>query len=180
MAMRRMFFVAAILTVAGTASADTYLGLGLGTTPTVSDEFSSATTATPVGRSARGLAGMRFGNVSIEAAVNGYGVALPTFGSRTVYQGSVQAKLSVPIGNNFEGFGRGGVERTWLDLGDTRYDYTGDGYVLGAGLELRLNAILANASLFLDYTYHRTTLASETQQFEASAGMWGLGLTVGI
>jgi hypothetical protein len=179
--MTRTVLVATVVAaLAGTAAADTYVGLGLGTTPSVDDKFVAATTATPSGRSARGLVGMRFGNVSVEGAANGFGVVLPTSGDQTVYQGSLAAKLSIPLGSNFEGFARGGVERTWLTIGDQRYDYTGDGYLLGGGFEFRLNAILANASLFVDYNFHKTTLTNTTQRFEATSGMWGLGLTVGL
>src|SRR5882757_4234706 len=91
-----------LLAISTPASAGGYLGLGLGTQPGVNDEM--AKTATPVGRSLRGLGGMRFGNFSIEGALNGFGVATNR-GDQSVYQASVAAKLNLPLGNNFEGFG---------------------------------------------------------------------------
>ena len=55
-----------------TASAGGYLGLALGSEPGFNDNLSQI--ATPLGRSLRGLAGIRFGNLSIEGALNGFTV----------------------------------------------------------------------------------------------------------
>jgi Outer membrane protein beta-barrel domain len=156
--------IVALGALATSASAGTYLGIAVGTEPSVNDTFTAATASTPSGRSLRGLVGMRFANLSVEGAVNGFGVTLPAFGAENVYQASLSLKLSLPLGNNFEAFGRGGLERTWLTLGDAAYDYTGDGYQLGAGFEFKLD----------------TTLANTTQRFDATSGMWGLGVTIGI
>lgn len=177
---RTLLVVTALVATSASASAGTYLGLSIGTDPGVNDQFLASTTATPEGRSLRGLVGFRFGNFAIEGALNGFGVRLPTFGAQRVYQGSVAGKLSVPLPNNFEVFGRGGLERTWLNIGDERYNYMGDGYLLGAGFELRLNAVLANASLFVDYTIHHATLRSTTQEVDETSRIWALGFTVGI
>jgi hypothetical protein len=160
-----------------TASADGYLGLALGSEPGVNDNF--AAFAQPNGRSLRGLAGLRFGNVSLEGALNGFDV-INFSQERTVYALSAALKLSIPLGNNFEAFGRAGLERTWLNVDDPQFDLTGDGWLAGAGFEYRLNAILANASLFIDYSVHRTTLESQRQKADATSRFWGLGFTVGI
>ena len=160
-----------------TASAGGYLGLALGSEPGFNDNLREI--AAPLGRSLRGLAGIRFGNLSIEGALNGFTVL--TYGvDRNVYQASAALKLSVPLGNDFEAFGRAGLERTWLNYDDPRLDHTGDGFQFGAGFEYRLNAILANASLFVDYTVHRTTLENASARVDATSRMWGLGFTVGI
>ena len=161
-----------------TASADGYLGLALGSEPGVNDSF--AAFAQPIGRSLRGLAGLRFGNVSLEGALNGFDVNTLYTGDRTVYALSAALKLSIPLGNNFEAFGRAGLERTWLNVDDPQFNLTGDGWLAGAGFEYRLNAILANASLFIDYSVHRTTLESDRQKADATSRFWGLGFTVGI
>src|ERR1041384_3865498 len=127
-----------VMAISSGASAGGYLGLALGTQPSVNDALDS--TATPTGRSLRGLAGIRFGNVSLEGALNGFDVIPRRNGPSTVYQLSAGLKLSIPLGNNFEAFGRAGLERTWLDLSDDVYNLTGDGYLIGAGFEYRLNA----------------------------------------
>jgi hypothetical protein len=160
-----------------TASAGGYLGLALGSEPGVNDNM--ARIATPLGRSLRGLAGIRFGNLSLEGALNGFSVIAANV-DRNVYQASAALKLSIPLGNDFEAFGRAGLERTWLNYDDPRYDRTGDGYQFGAGFEYRLNAIIANASLFVDYTVHLTTLENTREKVDATSRIWGLGVTIGI
>lgn len=167
------------MAISSTASAGGYLGLALGTQPSTNDSMQSI--AQPLGRSLRGLLGFRFSNLSLEGGLNGFNVAT-AHGDQTVYQGSVALKLSIPIADGFEAFGRGGVERTWLSLGDSNRDLEGDGWLLGGGIEYRLNAVLANASIFVDYMYHRTDLSADSgSTFRgASTGMWGLGFTLGI
>lgn len=172
--MKCAMFVAAGLAISTPALADGYLGLGLGTQPSVNDAMMS--TAVPEGRSARGLAGVRFGNVALEGALNGFGVIAD--GDRNMYQLSAALKLSIPLGNHFEAFGRGGLERTWLSL-DNR-DLTGDGYLFGGGFEYRLSALIANASLFVDYSYHTAALDDVNRKIDVTSRFWGLGFTVGI
>jgi len=176
--MKRALLVATGLAVSTTASAGGYLGLSLGTQPAINDDLTA--TATPIGRSLRGLGGARFGNVSIEGALNGFDVIPTRNGRTTMYQLSAALKLSVPLGNNFEAFGRVGLERSWLNLSDSVYNLSGDGFLIGAGFEYRLNAVLTNASLFVDYNVHRVTLESEANKVDSTTRMWGVGFTIGI
>jgi len=171
------FVMASVLVSAGTASAGGDLGLAVGTKPSMSDELENV--GVPLGRSLRGLAGIRFGNLSVEGAVNGFDVHTGR-GDQTVYQASAALKLNLPLGNNFEAFGRAGLERTWLSLDDDRYDLEGDGFMLGGGIELRINALISNASLFLDYTVHRATLKDSRDSVDATTGMFGIGFTIGL
>lgn len=175
---RAMLAAAGLLAMPTTASAGGYLGLGLGSQPGVNDEM--AAMAAPFGRSLRVLGGLRFGNVSLEGALNGFDVLANRNGDTTEYQLSGALKLSLPLGNNFEGFGRVGLERTWLDVNDTFYNLTGDGFLVGGGFEYRLNAIISNASIFVDYNVHRVTLESMATKVDATTTVWGLGFTVGI
>jgi hypothetical protein len=169
-----------VMAISTTASAGGYLGLALGTQPGVNEELTTmAPNARPVGRSLRGLGGMRFGNFSVEGALNGFGV-VTNRGDQTIYQASVAAKLNLPLGNNFEGFGRAGLERTWLDLGDDRYNYAGNGFLIGAGFEYRLDIGISNASIFVDYTIHHATLADTRGKADETSRIWALGFTVGI
>jgi len=162
---------------APTAAAGGYLGLALGTDPGVNDDM--AQVATPTSRSLRGLGGIRFGNLSIEGAINGFGVNANGV-DRRVYQASAAAKLSLPLGDGFEGFGRAGIERTWLNVDDERYDLTGNGFQVAAGFEYRLNALVSNASLFVDYTIHHATLANTRGEVSETSRIWALGFTIGI
>jgi Outer membrane protein beta-barrel domain len=136
--------------------------------------------AAPVGRSLRGLGGMRFGNLSVEGALNGFSVDTGR-GAQTLYQLSAGARFNLPIGNDFEGFGRAGLERTWLNVGDPRYDLGGNGFLVGAGIEYRLSAVLANASLFVDYTIHHASLEdSRSNKLDETSRIWGLGFLIGF
>jgi hypothetical protein len=169
-----------LLAISTTASAGGYLGLALGTQPEVNDELTTrAPNATPVGRSLRGLGGVRLGNFAIEGALNGFGV-VTNRGDQNVYQASVSAKLNLPFGNNFEGFGRAGLERTWLNLDDDRYNLTGDGFLVGAGFEYRLDLGINDVSIFVDYTIHHASLENTSGEVDETSRIWGLGFTVGI
>jgi Outer membrane protein beta-barrel domain len=167
-----------LMALSSTASAGTYLGLALGTQPGVNDELGSV--AAPDGRSARFLGGFRFGNLSIEGAVNGFGV-LTSRGEQTVYQLSAAGKFNLPLGDGFEALGRAGLERTSLDVGDDRYNLAGNGFLVGAGFEYRLNLGVTSASIFVDYTIHHATLEDgRHEQVGATSRIWALGFTVGI
>jgi hypothetical protein len=169
---------AGLMAISTTASAGGYVGLGVGTEPGVNDEM--ATTAVPLGRSLRGFGGIRFGRFSIEGALNGFGVVASNHGNRDVFQLSAAAKYNHPLGNGFEVVGRAGLERTWLNLGDDRYNFSGNGFLVGAGFEYRLDLVITNASLFVDYTIHHATLTDTRGQVPETSRIWALGFTVGI
>jgi hypothetical protein len=165
---------------AKTASADGFLGLALGTDPSLNDEMQTRLQSHALGRSLRALGGVRFGNLSIEGALNGFGVS-SNRGDTTIYQLSAAVKYNLPLGNDFEALGRAGLERTWLSVGDDPYNLAGNGFLAGAGFEYRLNAVLANASVFVDYTIHHATLQdSRNNQVDETSRVWALGFTVGI
>lgn len=159
-----------------------YLGVALGSEPGINDEFVQGE-GQPLGRSLRGLAGIRFGHVSLEGALNGFTVLTNNFGEKTAYQLSAAAKLNLPLGNGFEAFARAGLERTWLNQSDAQnqgLDLMGDGYLVGGGFEYRLDAVIANASLFVDYNVHHATLGSPRITVTATEQIWGLGILVGF
>src|SRR4051812_29413814 len=96
-----------VLAISSSASAGGYVGLGVGTTPTVNDALDAV--AAPFGRSLRGLLGVRIANLALEGAVNGFHVATPRGGDKTLYQASAALKLSVALTGPLEGFARGGI-----------------------------------------------------------------------
>jgi hypothetical protein len=167
------------LALSSTASAGGYLGLALGTEPGINDDFEQAV-GRPSGRSLRVLAGARFGNVSLEGALDGFDVATLHFMHQTAYQLSGAVRLSLPLGNNFEGFARVGLERTWLNLSSDGFDLMGDGFLVSGGFEYRLDSVLTNASIFVDYNIHHATLNSDRFRTDLTARIWGLGFSVGI
>jgi hypothetical protein len=167
-----------VIAISSPASAGVYLGLGVGTKPVVNDAM--ADVSVPSGRSVRGLVGLRFANVAVEGAVNGFDVVTQRSGNQTVYQASAALKLSIPVVSHIEGFGRAGLERTWLNLDDDRYNLRGDGFLAGAGIELRLNAVIASMSVFVDYTVHHTSLESMVGKVDSTSQVLGVGVTVGL
>ncbi len=164
--------VAGLMAISTTASAGVYVGLGVGTEPGINDEM--ARTAVPVGRSLRGLGGIRFGRFSIEGALNGFGVVVNRHANQDVFQLSAAAKYNHPLGDGFEAFGRAGLERTWLN------NFSGNGFLVGAGFEYRLDLLITNASLFVDYTIHHATLTDTRGQVGETSRIWALGFTFGI
>lgn len=179
--MKSALLVAAVLAgVSATASAGGFVGLGVGAEPAVNDGLME-TGIFPAGRSLRVLGGYRFNNnLSVEGAINGFGVATGR-GDQTVYQVAAGAKFNLPLGNDFEAFGRAGLEHTTLDLGDSRYNLGGNGFLVGAGFEYKLNAVIAGAGLFVDYTIHHATLEdARSNQVSETSRIWALGVTYGF
>ncbi len=177
-ALAAVMFLAATSSV---ASAGTYLGLGIGTAPAISENTDRLSSD---GRSGRFLLGMRFARISVEGSVGDYDVLISPAGTAmpygTAYQASAALKASFPLGNNFEAFGRGGVQHTWINADDGVHDVSGSGYLLGAGFEYRLNLLLGQGSIFVDYQYNKAKLEGDRLAFDASTRMWTLGLTLGI
>lgn len=177
--MKSTFVVAAILAASGgVATAGGYLGLGIGTSPGVSDTndyFSGS------GRTGRLFGGARFGQFSVEGAINGYGLKNTTGSGYDAKEASVAGKFNLPLGNDFEAFGRVGLQRTWLSVQNNKpmYDAQGNGYLVGLGMEYRLNLGFAAGSLFIDYSHHSASFEGRTK-FDSSVRMWMLGLSVGI
>jgi hypothetical protein len=174
--------IAAVLLAASTsvASAGSYLGIGIGTS--ADGSVGASETVEGAGRSGRLMVGTRFGRLALEGQGSRFDMMFASSSYETTQLG-LGLKVSVPLGNNFELFGRGGVQRTWLNLdGDsTMYDSAGNGWFLGAGIEYRLNLGVTGASIFLDYQGSSSTLTNDRmQEIDGSTGMWTLGATVSL
>ncbi len=180
--MQRALILATLLATSGMASAGTYLGFGVGPAAAVSDDNNALA---PSGRTWHALVGYRFGHLSIEGGLSEYGVVEPA-ASKTanaafdVDQVSLSARYSIPLSAGFEAFGRGGIQHTGIGNDSAVHDVSGNGLLLGAGIEYRLNFILADASIFLDYTYSKADLSGDRDNYGFSSRIWTLGLTVGI
>ena len=154
------------------AEAGGYLGFGVGTAPSLSDDRLEAD-----GRSVKALIGQRWGQFSLEGAVNGFDLV----NSSTVIQASAAGKLSLPLGDGFEVFGRGGLGHNWFRAAKDVNNMEGNGFLLGVGVEYRLDLTVASGSIFIDYTYNKVTFEDDrSNQLELNNRMWTLGLTVGI
>lgn len=181
--MRTLLAVAIVAGTGSAASADTYLGLGIGPAASIGGDMQSF--QEDGSRTGRLIVGSRFGRFSVEGNANRYGV----FGNAVAYDGTqlaVAGKYSLPLGNDFEVFGRLGLERTWLSTdATTRQDYAGNGYLFGAGFEYRLNLEAVTGSIFVDWTRTSTGFSGDSDSarmssVDGTASMWTLGLTVSI
>lgn len=170
--------MAASLVLAGAtpAAAGTYLGLGIGTAPSVGESMS---TLEPASRSARLTLGQRLGPLSLEGGAGGYELTSASAAEARSVSLSGGGKLSFELQGQLEAFVRGGVERTWLS-GDGMSTLSGDGVYFGGGAELRLALPLGSTSVWVDYSRHQATLRNERTELEAQTGVWTLGLSVGL
>lgn len=184
--MLRAALVVIVVATSGVAHAGGYLGLGIGTSPGMSsdkDQFEAD------GRSARVFGGSRFGQVSVEGAIGGFGVLQnnsPNPGLNplgTMYLASAALKASLPLSDGFEVFGKVGVAHTWLSASDKdpTFDASGNGLLLGAGAEYRFKpSFVGSASIFVDYQFNKTGLQGDRFDTSTSYRMWTLGFAVGI
>jgi hypothetical protein len=188
--MRTALAVAVCLSIPSVASAGGYAGMAIGTQPPIEDDF-QASVAIPAGRSFRLLGGWRFTQLtglSVEGGVNTYGMLSRMGGETRAWALSAGLKYSLPFGNDFEGFARGALERTWLSLDDYNEEFAGNGWLLGIGFEYRLDTLLAMttspvraASLFVDYSFHSMGLDSaQGAHGDATPKFFSLGFTIGF
>jgi hypothetical protein len=177
--MRSLLAVALVAAAASVASADPYLGLGIGTAASPSGQMTN--TSADGNRSGRLIAGMRWGHLSLEGAGSRYGL----FKGPYPYQGTALAaalKYSLSLGDNFEVYARGGLQRTWLSTDRIASNWSGNGWLLGAGFEYRLNLAGTGASVFVDYEHADSSLVNEQSMAnqDEAVGLWTLGATVSL
>lgn len=159
------------------ARADGYVAVGVGTggSSGSDDGFDGGSRM-----SGRLMLGQRISLVSIEAGVSGYGLdgMVPGTSYDAVALGA-GLKLNLPLFAGLEIFGRGGVERTWLEASERGMsDYAGNGYVAGAGLEYGFDMVVTDASVWLDWTRHGADLHGDDGDREARADLWTAGLSL--
>jgi hypothetical protein len=176
---RAVTLAAALLSVtASSASAGTYFGLGVGTSANWGGDL--MTLSGDGQRSGRLVVGQRFGRFSIEATGTRFGLISDSGVPRDVTSLAAAAKLSFPLGNNFEAFGRAGLERTWLSS-DRNPELIGNGWLLSGGFAYNIDAVLGGMAIFVDYTHTDTNLQDPNRRsVDGTAGMWTLGVTLAI
>jgi hypothetical protein len=158
------------------ASAGGYIGLGVGTSPSGEIANDTSSTTTDGSRSWTGIVGYRFGHLSLEGTGTEY-TQVYDQAVRDATQWGIALKYSLPLGNGFEAFGRGGLQRT-----DLSNDWSGDGWMLGAGFEWRFHILLTGASAFVEYNHADTTFEppGRSATFDGTASMWTLGVTLAL
>ena len=183
--MTRTLAVLLLAMAASSASAGTYIGLGVGNGPATNSDLKFSED----GRSGRLLVGYRWGHFAVEGLGTGYSLFRGNSGN--TYDGTtlgVAAKYSVPIGDKFEGFGRAGLQRTSLTASDKASasgarDYAGSGFLVGGGFEYRFDVGFAGgASVFIDYTIDHSSgsLAGRPESYGLTERIWTLGVTLSL
>lgn len=182
--MRSLLAAALVAAAASTASAGPYLGLGIGTAASGHVGNDASSQMDDGNRSGKFIAGYRIGKVSIgTVSVEGSATRFSQMYRNAANDGTslaVAAKYSVPLGNNFEAFGRAGLQRS--SLSTALGDLSGNGWLLSAGFEYRIEGVLSGASLFVDYTHNQATYDSgpHTPALDSSASMWMAGATLSL
>lgn len=171
---RRALLTATLLAAsATTASAGSYLSLGVGGDPAIQGDLSAAIDGDGEGGNGRLAIGQRLGRLSLEGSLSRFG-----FGDAEATAAGVHLKLGIPLDGAFGAYLRGGLEHVWLGAeGDRLGDTTADGVVGAIGLEYRLEApILGEASIWGELSENRF----ENDAGEGGARLWTLGFSLGL
>jgi hypothetical protein len=178
-----------VAAMSSVASAGAYVGLGIGTNA-VSE---GSDRLVEDGRSARVFAGyrfrpLRFGSFALEGGISGYGLGLKDRTSIVeidALQLSAAARFNVPLSNEFEAFGRLGLQHTSASAENPIYDTSGNGLLVGAGLAYHLNVgIGSGAAISIDYQINKVDLSGDRFQgssaFQVTERQWTLGVSMGF
>ena len=173
--LRSVLALVMIAASASVASAGGFVGIGIGTGPGTSGDVA----LDEDGRSGRLMIGYRLGRLSIEGIGTRYDMIDSGGHPWKSTSLALAGKLSFPLGDRFEAFGRGGYVRTEIDASrsaDLR-NLDGDGYLLGGGFEYRVDLVAAGAGIFIDYTLQRNTLTNESgrEDLGLTTRLWTLG-----
>jgi len=173
--LRSALAVVIVAASSSAAFAGGYVGLGIGTSPAISDVGTLELHEN--GRSGRLQLGYRFGHFAVE----GLGTRADLVSQRgTPVQWQslgIAGKLNLDLGDHFEIYGRFGVQKTDLDLEASDDDYSGDGLFGGIGFEYRLTVGGVGLGAVIDYTVSRSDLTGEVRagSWETTSRAWTLG-----
>ncbi len=164
------------------AHADGYVGIGVGSGAELGGELSDFFITDEDSSSSRILVGKRFGSLAIEASLFGsqlYGNA----GDFATVSLGLDAKYYLGLAGGLEGYGKIGLNKTWLTGPEEteEWDYKGRGQELGLGLQYNFSLALTDIGVWLDYTIQNTELRDgENQVLDGTLEMVNLGLSVGF
>jgi hypothetical protein len=169
------------------ALADGYVGLGVGSDSEISGELSNHFDTNEETTNSRIVLGQRFGALALEASLfgselQGTGGMAGTEDYATISLG-VDLKYHVGLFGSFEGYGKIGLNKTWLSGGsDDSLGYEGRGEALGLGVQYSFNVAVTQVGLWADYTVQHTELrdADRPEQLDGELGMFNLGISVGL
>jgi hypothetical protein len=177
-----------LLLGAGEALADGYIGAGIGAGGELSGDISDHFTTDEDSSSSRILVGERFGALAIEGSLFGSQLrgasGFSGEGDFTTISLGVDLKYYIGLVGGFEGYGKIGINKTWLSgpAATDDWSYEGRGQEIGVGLQYNINLPLTQVGLWLDYTAQQTDLrdSGETQDLDGSLSMLNVGVSLGF
>ncbi|CAN5808897.1 hypothetical protein BH11MYX2_BH11MYX2_14320 [soil metagenome] len=176
--------IAGALAVPTVASAGTYVGLGVGPSPTIDAQN---LTLDGYGRTGRFFLGYRILQFSVEGALT----AASTAGNVTTSSSasdldaryaSIMGKYSHPLGNGFELFGKLGLQYSDYSVKDGTSDLKGSGLALAGGVEYHVFLGVGSIGLALEYGLSSATLQDNVSNAETKVDtrQWMLSVSVGL
>lgn len=193
--MKPLLVVAALLAgiaASAPAGAGGYVAVGLGSDAVLTGDLDEQFDAESTG-SGRLALGVRTGPLALEASAFGAPFAVlpvargePPRGDFAPVSLGVDVKyhVSLPLIPWVEGYGRAGLNRTWLlgsGQGIAGGHYAGRGYALGGGAQIPFRSLaIVQAAIWVDYTRHTMRLRSASgPEVGGNAHMVMLGISLG-
>lgn len=167
---------------AAPAFAGGYFSLGVGDDATLHGDLAQQFDTDSDTQHARLAIGQRTGPIAIEASMFGTGLRGVNGDYRTVSLG-VDIKYFYGLGGNFELFGKGGLNKTWLQgTDDQGGDASGRGKLLGVGVQYRFTTgLVGEAAVWLDLSRQFVELSgAQTATLDGEIDMMNIGLSVGL
>lgn len=167
---------------AAPAFAGGYFSLGIGDDATLHGDLAQRFDTDSDTSHARLAIGQRTGPIAIEASMFGTGLRGANGDYRTVSLG-VDVKYFHGLGGNFELFGKGGLNKTWLQgTDDQGGEASGRGKLLGFGVQYRFTTgVLGEAAVWLDLSRQFVELSDDqTGTLDGAIDMMNIGLSVGL
>ncbi len=169
------------------AQADGYVGIGLGSDSQISGDLANHFTTSEDTSSSRIILGQRFGALALEASLFGSQLqgmsGLSDNESFSTISLGVDLKYNVGLFGALEGYGKIGLNKTWLTGPETSQNlsYEGRGEAMGLGLEYSFNIAVTRIGLWADYTLQHTELRDGNREaLDGELGMFNLGISVGL
>ncbi len=154
----------ALLALPTAAHAGGYVSVGVGTGPRFTNGLQNSYSGDGH-NSARVLVGKRFGLISIEGGIGGYGlhgvnVYTSDISGDRAYSASASVVGQVPVMAKLEVFARLGIEKTWVTGEADDRGISGGGYLVGAGVAYDLG--FRNMALWAEIDHEMMRLKRES------------------
>jgi len=171
----------------GSAHAGGYIGFGMGANAKLHGDFVDHFDTTDA-TSARLTIGKRTGPLAIEGTF--FGTELNSLtpriagGATSAVSAEVALKYFFNLQGRLEAYVGAGLNKTWIT--DENEDvmaegFSGDGYSASLGLQYNLSALVAKASVWLDYTHAETTLTHASRaELNGGTRTLSVGLSFGF